>query len=231
VTARRGFPRPVAALVVTACIALAASVVAADAGRSGGRAAATEPLKIGPITATFIPALRQTDYDVKVFGPAADGHYERAGYRIKVAWTLHLELVDPAGAPASGEAGSGAAVDIGCNNAGDGSPNTPSHGYVVGADYENGKPIPIFGFIWHHPDPAESIPPGKYHCNHLDMGPRGHQGIITVVVRDSNWKCSASYKGTNSTSRNPLELAPTAADIEASERHGTASTPKCSPIH
>jgi hypothetical protein len=181
---------------------------------------------MGPITAIFIPALRQTDYDVDVSGPVKDG-----GYGIKVAWTLDLELVDPAGAPASGEPGSAAAVDIGCNNAGDGSPNTPSHGYYVGTHFENKKPTAIFGFIWHHPDAAESIPSGKYHCNHLDMGPRGHQGVIRVVIRDSNWKCSASYKGTNSTSRNPLELAPTAADIEASERHGTASTPKCSPIH
>ena len=172
-----------------------------------------------PIEATFIPTYRYTRY-----GAIWD---KQAGY-VKATWTLHLELVDPAGAPAPAEPGSKAAVDAGCDNAGVGLPSNP---YVTdGLTYEAG--VYINTFEWHHPDAAQSIPPGKYHCNHLDMGPHGHQALITVVIRDSNWECSVSYKGTNSTSRKPLDPSYLAShsDVEASVKNGTASTPKCSPL-
>jgi hypothetical protein len=144
--------------------------------------------------------------------------------QLQEKWTLHLELVDPAGAPDPGEPGATAAVNLGCNNAGVG---LPAHPYVATTRSLVGN------FFWHHPDLAESIPPGKYHCNHLDMGPHGHQGLITVVVQDDRWTCTASYKGTNSTSTNPLlspDDPPSAADIARSVKNGTASTPKCSPL-
>ena len=53
-------------------------------------------------------------------------------------------------------------------------------------------------FRWHHPDAAESKPPGRYHCNHQDMGPHGHQGLITVTVTADRYRCTAHYLGTNS---------------------------------
>lgn len=65
---------------------------------------------MAPFEATFIPKSRETMYRNTVHGPV-DGE-------IDMTWTLHLELVDRAGAPDPGEAGSSAAVDIACNNAG-----------------------------------------------------------------------------------------------------------------
>jgi hypothetical protein len=31
---------------------------------------------------------------------------------------------------------------------------------------------------------------------HLDQGPHGHQGLITLELRNKLWKCTESYKGT-----------------------------------
>lgn len=213
-----GYARSAAAFTVTAGVVVVLAVVPADAGRFAAQASPPKPLTMDPITATFNPEYRETRYRSVLHGSPGDP--------IHLTWTLHLELVDPAGTPAPGEPGSAAAVDPGCNNAGSGLPNKPvdyTHNITYDGAYHT-------GFTWHHPDLADSIPPGEYHCNHLDMGPRGHQGLITVVIRDSNWECGASYKGTNSTSSNPLK-SPTAADIAASVKNGTASTPKCSPIH
>ena len=49
------------------------------------------------------------------------------------------------------------------------------------------------------------------------MGPHGHQGLITVVVADKDWSCTATYKGT---------LSSTAASLT----NGTASEPMCSKV-
>src|SRR5262249_44436828 len=100
--------------------------------------------------------------------------------------------------------GSGAAVDIGCSNAV--GVRTPQEELV-----KVGHISP--SFIWHHPDAADSVPAGTYHCNHEDMGPHGHQGLITVTVADKHWKCTATYKGT-----------------EQSVKDGTASEPVCPKI-
>lgn len=220
-------------LVVMAAMVLSVAVVPADAERSAPQAPSLGgPLAVGPLTmdtlaATFIPKYRETDYRIKVHGPV-DGV-------IDITWTLQLELVDPAGARAPGEPGSAAAVDLNCNNAGDGSPNKPSKGTLNDTTHNvvTGR-AQSSAFTWHHPDAAESVPVGKYHCNHLDMGPHGHQGLIKVVARDKNWECTATYKGTNSTSTDPLLSTidpPSAADIERSLKNGTASKPKCSQRH
>ena len=77
---------------------------------------------------------------------------------------------------------------------------------------------------------ADSVPPGRYHCDHLDMGPHGHQGLITVLLTDKTWECTATYRGTNSTS----DVAgvegrfPTEAEVEATVKNGTATAPRCS---
>lgn len=166
--------------------------------------AASHPtISIGSIKAVFIPAMRATRYTVSRF------HLNGKAETVTVTWKLTLELVDKAGAPDPGTPGSGAAVDLGCTNAGVGIPNPAST--VV----EPGHPTPAF--TWHHPDAVDSIPRGKYNCDHNDMGPSGHQGLITVLVADKHWSCTATYKGTNSSTKTSV------ADKIASE-------PKCSPV-
>ena len=49
------------------------------------------------------------------------------------------------------------------------------------------------------------------------MGPSGHQGLITVVVANKFWKCTETYKGTESST-------------ERSVKNGTASKPTCSKV-
>jgi hypothetical protein len=184
-----------AAIAVCAFVVFAASAVA----RPG-----TEPsFSIGPIQATFDPLRRETGYAVS--------RYTVKGRTtvLHVTWTLHLELVDKAGAPDPGTPGSGAAVDLGCTNDGVG-----VHEPKFGAVQPNLDDVFPGFFVWHHPDAADSIPPGRYHCNHLEMGPHGHQGLITVVVENNKWKCTATYKGTNSSTKESV-------------KDGTASTPKC----
>jgi hypothetical protein len=171
---------------------------------SAGARPSGPTISIGPIVATFIPNARETRYSVSRY------HLNGKPETVTVTWALHLELVDKAGAPEAGTPGSGAAVDLGCTNAGVGLPEHPQKAVV-----ERGNQTP--SFIWHHPDPADSKPPGRYRCDHMDMGPHGHQGLITIVVADKDTKCTASFKGTNSSKAQ-------------SETDGTASTPKCSTI-
>ena len=173
---------------------------------SSGSAAAAKPqatISIGPIDADFVPAKRETQYYVSRY------HLNGKPEPVTVTWTLKLELVDKAGAPDPATPGSGAAVDLGCTNAGVGT-HEPQKTTVE-------KGHTTTSFVWHHPDPDASIPPGKYHCDHADMGPHGHQGLITVVVADKDWSCTATYKGT---------LSSTAASLT----NGTASEPKCSKV-
>ena len=162
--------------------------------------------RIEPIHAVFVPTLFETVYDVSYYfdGPKAPV--------VKVTWNIRLELVDKAGAPDPSTPGSSAAVDLGCTNAGSGVPNPvegTGHPAVPHASY----------FAWVHPDAADSRPPGRYHCDHMEMGPHGHQGLITVVATGKSWKCTATYKGTNSN-----------FDVEQSVKDGTATEPKCSKL-
>ena len=94
------------------------------------------------------------------------------GAKLTYKWTLTLEVVDAKGAADPTQPGAFAAVDSGCNNRGLLSSTATT-------------------FVWHHGGtPAD-------HCDHSKMGPSGHQGLITVVVSDGTWSCTASYKGTN----------------------------------
>src|SRR5207247_345649 len=52
-------------------------------------------------------------------------------------------------------------------------------------------------FVWHHPDQKDSAPPGRCACDHADMGPHGHQGLITVKVTHGHYQRTATYMGTN----------------------------------
>jgi len=187
-----------------AALAILATGAALLAATGAAAPAAPHPsISIGPIDADFMPAQRQTYYSVQRF------HLNGKPEAVTVTWTLKLELVDKAGAPDPATPGSGAAVDLGCTNAGVGT-NEPQKATV-----ERGHQTPAF--IWHHPDAVASIPPGKYHCDHADMGPHGHQGLITVVVADKEWECTATFKGTESSTANSV-------------KNGTASEPKCSKI-
>jgi hypothetical protein len=171
------------------------------ASSAGARSAKPSPtISIGPIVATFIPANRETRYSVSRY------HLNGKPETVTVTWTLHLQLVDKAGAPDPGTPGSGAAVDLGCTNAGVGV-HEPQKAVV-----ERGHPTPYF--VWHHPDPADSVPAGRYHCDHMDMGPRGHQGLVKVVLADKDSECTATYEGTNTST-------------DQSVKDGTASEPKC----
>ena len=43
-------------------------------------------------------------------------------------------------------------------------------------------------FIWYHGD--------QHGCDHTKQGAHGHQGIVTAVVSDGTWTCTAAYAGT-----------------------------------
>ncbi len=86
------------------------------------------------------------------------------------------------------------AVDYGCNN----------HG-VLGAT--------SIDFTWHHGNSGDPVSDDG--CDHSLQGQYGHQGLIGLVVRDNRgWKCTATYKGTNSS---------TATSVQ----DGVASEPVC----
>jgi len=187
--------RPAAIAVLLGCLLF---VLASSA-------AATTPdysFVIGPISAVFNPAARATSYHVLRF------HMNGRQTAVTMTWTLHLQLVDKAGAPSPGTPGSGAAVDTGCTNAGVGVQEPQKD--VVKAGFYGVMPR----FVWHHPDAVDSVPPGRYHCNHDDMGPHGHQGLVKVVVADKEWECTATYRGTNSSTPKSVD-------------DGTASVAKC----
>ncbi len=187
------------ALLLLAAVATAVAVLAGPGASAPARPSPT--ISIGPIGAHFIPGKFATQYYVSRY------HLNGKPETVKVTWTLHLQLVDPAGAPDPAQRGAKAAVDLGCTNDLVG---LPGHEQVE--EVGRGRSTP--SFLWHHPDAAQSVPPGVYHCDHNDMGPRGHQGLITVVVSDKAWECTATYRGTNdSTAR--------------SDKDGTASEPKC----
>ncbi len=98
---------------------------------------------------------------------------DRAKKALTFTWTLKLQLVDKAGANNPGIPGSKAAVDGKCNNGGKLTSSTKE-------------------FIWKHGDA------GLGNCDHSTMGPSGHQGLVTLVVSDGLWSCTATYGGTNS---------------------------------
>ena len=188
-------------------------VVATAIPLSGGvaQAAPKSTLSLVPIKAFFEGPLFSTDY-------FAD-YIDTAREPVTIKWTIKLKLVDKAGTPDPSSPGSGAAVDVGCSNAGIGVSAPLIHLRGSNANF------PSADFItWYHPDPANSTPTGRFHCNHLDEGPHGHQGLITVVVADTNWVCTATYRGTNSS------LHAIRNEVNPNVRNGTASEPTCSRI-
>ena len=92
------------------------------------------------------------------------------GATLTYKWTLTLALVDAKGAADPSQPGAFAAVDAGCKNRGVLTSTDPS-------------------FVWHH-GPTDG-------CDHSKMGPSGHEGLVTVVVSDGTWSCTATFKGTN----------------------------------
>jgi len=185
-------------------LSLAGLLLAALVVSSASSAKPRPNLELTSISAQLFPLLRETHYRVTV---RRGGGNEAS---LKATWKITLELVDKAGTANPGTPGSGAGVDLGCTNDGVGWPN-PEHASLGRAE--------SYGllFVWHHPDAADSEPPGKYHCDHRDMGPRGHQGLITFVVSDKEWLCKATYKGTDSSKKESI------AD-------GTASEPTCTKL-
>ena len=157
-----------------------------DSG-TGGIDAAHPAWTLQPIQATFEQAVFGTHYDAVLDTPDLTS----LGSPVTFSWTIQLTLVDSAGAPNPTNPGSGAAVDSACTNAGDGT-SAPSVQSMSAATHLDSK------FTWFHPDPASSTPAGKYGCDHTKEGPSGHQGLVTVVVSDGKWQCTAQYKGTNS---------------------------------
>ena len=198
------------AAVVTLC--LVATFVPSTAAQASSRS----PIGITPIEATFYQDSFLTDYETTITGdPSA------VAAHIKIVWSLKLELVDKAGTPdpemtATGMS-SGAAVDPGCTNHG----NLQQTTHVVLADVADTKIGKLTAFIWHHPDAADSIPEGWFHCDHELQGPHGHQGLITVVVSVGNWKCTATFKGTHTS------LTASPGQPNPNVKNGTASEPTC----
>jgi hypothetical protein len=74
-------------------------------------------------------------------------------------------------------------VDLACNN----------RGKLGGTDTT---------FTWFHGNSGDPVRDDG--CDHMKQGKYGHQGLISVIVSDSRgWSCSATYKGTFSTTGNP----------------------------
>lgn len=173
-------------------------------------------ISISPIEARFIPSHFQTSYNTHIYI-----NVPKSDETATIKWTLKLELVDKAGTPSlSVGTGSGATVDLLCNNNGVGV-TTPVISKEINVRARGGVSSQ---FVWHHPSPPDSNPPGRYHCNHLDEGPRGHQGLVSVVVSNKNWKCTATYKGTESS------LPTKVNQPNMNVRNGTASEPTCTKI-
>lgn len=163
-------------MIATSVVALLTFVSVAVASSAGQSAQAeSSPLGLSAVTAEFVQAEFATHYTVEAVDLSGTPKY---------SWSLKLELVDRPGAPDPTNPGSAATVDPGCTNNLYGlSPSDTSHSTE---------------FVWHHPDPQDSVPLGRYHCNHQLEGPSGHQGVVTVTVTQGTWVCTASYDGTNS---------------------------------
>jgi hypothetical protein len=107
------------------------------------------------------------------------------GATIFYDWTLSLEAVDPT-----------VGVDHGCVN-------------TRGGGFTWGDPR----FMWAHGNIGDPVHDDG--CDHSLEGRYGHQGLITVVVRDLRGaRCTATYKGTNTSD-------------SGSVANGVASEPTC----
>ena len=162
--------------------------------------AAARPPKptVSPIYAVFLPKILATKYTIRAI---PNGGGAGATYR----WTLTLEQIDPANSSPPGFQSSNpsepdyasAGFDPTCNNSllpdGKQTAATGSKAVYVWSSL-------LDAFTWYHGD-VGSYPGSTYGCNHKKMGARGHQGIVTVVVTDGRWVCTASIDGTNLTAQ------------------------------
>lgn len=167
-----------------------------------------------PLLARFQSAQFATDYLVSIEGDIVGSVAHSLPPNFTVSWRLELKLVDPSGAADPTDPGTGAAVDVGCSNAGVGTPDPLVVPVTIGG---SDRYLHTEFFTWTHPDPPNSTPPGKYGCDHTLQGPHGHQGLITVVVSDGIFQCTQTYKGTHDSDAN-------------SEKNGTATPAECKRI-
>ena len=147
---------------------------------------------ISPIGAVFEPSGFCTDYTVKVAATNTNSN----NTQWKVSWSIALILVDPAGTADPSQPGSAAAVDTACDNNGNGVRSS----HLSNATLYGVPSSELDSFTWYHRDPASAPPgfsPGVLHCDHSKQGPRGHQGLIKVVVQHGAQQCFASFEGTH----------------------------------
>lgn len=67
------------------------------------------------------------------------------------------------------------------------------------AGFKGGSPAPNQA-TWFHADVSQGG-----HCGHAPgaVGPRGHAGVVTVVVSNGNWSCTATFGGTEGPNGQP----------------------------
>jgi hypothetical protein len=90
-------------------------------------------------------------------------------------------------------------------------PTCDNHGLLTGTDDE---------FIWDHGNVGE---PGHDDGCHHDIGlpGSGHQGTVTVQIRDNAWSCTAKYTGTQAADGSPIGVGP----LGLCERSAPATPP------
>ncbi len=158
-------------------------------------AGSAQAAPISEIKANFVGGEYATHYTVDVTG---------LGPNFTAKWHLSLECVDPGCPDPDGTlADPKPNVDPGCKN---NNVLSTQQNLTTGQKPE---------FVWHHPSAADQ-PSWPTPCDHAREGPRGHQGEITVTVSDANTTCTASYKGTKTSTGTSIS-------------DGTASPPDCHP--
>lgn len=183
-------PARIARWVVMVTGALALSSCGSCAATAHEALTGQPEWSIAPLTATFDQSCFCTKYQDAI---ALTGTKE-LDISFLERWTITLALVDGAGLPFPGDPGSGAAVDAGCSNAGNGTTKAVTNLFSIIEDSSRDV-----SFTWYHPAAADT-PPGQpagvYKCDHLKQGPRGHQGIVTLEVLGAGEDCTVSYRGT-----------------------------------
>ena len=163
------------------------------AGTPTGATATT--WSISPIGANFDQGCFCTTYEVRIAGQ----HVNFDNRQWRVTWTITLGVITAdTGLADPDTAGSMAAADAGCNNAGNGVQHPAVDSvFLAGPNASSVRPYDASErdtFTWTHPDPNVIQP---YACKHSAQGPHGHQGIIKVSVVHGAQECTVSYWGTH----------------------------------
>jgi hypothetical protein len=152
---------------------------------------------VTPIFAVFLPKTLATKYSIRAT--------PKGNTDVTYRWTLSLQQIDPdtsspPGFQSSNPSGpdyASAGFDPKCNNSllpdGKQTSATAGKAVYVWSSLSN-------EFTWYHGD-VGSYPGSSYGCDHTKMGARGHQGIVTVVITDGRWTCTATIDGTNLTAQ------------------------------